>query len=154
MYQAAKYACELKIHIYSSEALKEFVFMLVSFQAWVDVCLCTYVQIESTHTHVSPLESRTAPFCPSQNMLVPPNPPCSAPRFFSARFRSVWREYSNKTFLNYYGTLPVSFVCTVCYQCHMELQVKFDFCDRFVIHLQQLCWTSRVTHSLLYFWMI
>ena len=29
---------------------------------------------------------------------------------FSARFRSFWREFGNKTFLNYYGTLPVSFV--------------------------------------------
>ena len=52
---------------------------------------------------------------PLQNMPVPPDPPCSAPRWmhsFSARFRSVWREFGNKTFLNYYGTLSVSFVYT------------------------------------------
>ena len=38
---------------------------------------------------------------------------CSAPQrahLFYVKFRSVWWEYGNKTFLNYYGTLPVSFV--------------------------------------------
>ena len=33
-------------------------------------------------------------------------------------------------------------LCTVCYGRHVELGAKFDFCDRFVINLQQLCRTS------------
>ena len=45
-------------------------------------------------------------------------------------------------------------LCTVCYCRHVEFGAKFDFFDRFVIDLQRLCLTSRVTHSLLHFWMI
>ena len=133
--------------------------------------------------------SRSAPFRPSQNMPVPPDPPRSAPRktcrylpirpvpplakhagtsrsapqwthSFSARFRSVWREFGNKTFLNYYGTLPVSFVYSLLSAPRGTWSeiwfffFFFFFFNRFVIDLQQLCRTSRVTHSLLYFWMI
>ena len=37
----------------------------------------------------------------------------------------------------------LSHLCTVCFRRHVELGAKFDFCDHFVIDLQQLCWTSR-----------
>ena len=69
-------------------------------------------------------------------MPVPPDPPRSAPRWthsFSARFRSVWREFGNKTFLNYYGTLPVSFVYSLLSAPRgtwSEIWFFLSFCDR------------------------
>ena len=81
----------------------------------------------------------------------------SAPRWthsFSTRFRSIWREFGNKTSLHYYGTLPVSFVYSLLSApCGTWSEIWFFF-YRFVIDLQQLGRTSRMTHSLLYFWMI
>ena len=103
------------------------------------------------------LESCTTPFRPSQNMLVLPDPPCSAPQWahsFYARFWSIWWEFANKTFLNYYGTIPVSFVYSLLLAPRGTWSEIFYFCVHFVIDLQQLCQISRVTHSLLYFRMI
>ena len=39
----------------------------------------------------------------------------------------------------------LSRLCSVCCWRHVELGAKFDFCDRFVIVVQQLCRTSKVT---------
>ena len=53
------------------------------------------------------------PYCPVPPLAKHAGTSRSAPRWthsFSARFWSVWREFGNKTFLNYYGTLPVSFM--------------------------------------------
>ena len=69
-----------------------------------------YCFSEVIKNKVYTLESRSAPRKTCRYLPIRPVPLLDERTRFYARFWSIWREYSNKTFLNYYGTLPVSFV--------------------------------------------
>ena len=73
-------------------------------------------------------------FRPSQNMVVPLDPPCSVPLQDSSPLGAHTAKRHSENIMGHFW----SPLCTVCYWCHVELGVKFDFCDRLKIDLPQL----------------